>query len=287
MDISRAGSSASALPARPAHGADGRTLGRSRHPARTLRQWVISVPKRLRGFLGDRPEAVAAVTKIFLAEIERLLFSKRLLCGDRLLCAAAASSCRARMGRQRSCPRHRSRPTTWRRSANRSAAACSAGSSGRASSIRKPLPTCAPGRRADFRWTRASESHSSTATFPDRKPQARARGIRPLPQLPLRHRNGRGSHPATAEAPASLPWRVRPEPPAAADRDGAGKKGMSAHRQPPRPAGSRGMIITPAAATPLISPAPTTRHGLPGLSSWLGRGKSFYFGAPAVAATSS
>jgi hypothetical protein len=37
------------------------------------RQWVISVPKRLRGFLADRPNVVAAVTKIFLAEIERLL----------------------------------------------------------------------------------------------------------------------------------------------------------------------------------------------------------------------
>ncbi|MFM7135790.1 MAG: transposase [Planctomycetota bacterium] len=38
-----------------------------------VRQWVISVPKRLRGFLADRPEAVSAITKIFLAEIERLL----------------------------------------------------------------------------------------------------------------------------------------------------------------------------------------------------------------------
>ena len=38
-----------------------------------VRQWVISVPKRLRGMLADRPNAVAAVTKIFLAEIERLL----------------------------------------------------------------------------------------------------------------------------------------------------------------------------------------------------------------------
>ncbi len=38
-----------------------------------MRQWVISVPKRLRGFLADRPSAVAALTKIFLDEIERLL----------------------------------------------------------------------------------------------------------------------------------------------------------------------------------------------------------------------
>jgi hypothetical protein len=42
-------------------------------PPVPVRQWVISVPKRLRGFLGDRPKAVAAVTRIFLAEIEKLL----------------------------------------------------------------------------------------------------------------------------------------------------------------------------------------------------------------------
>jgi hypothetical protein len=36
---------------------------------------LISVPKRLRGMLADRPRAVAALTKIFLAEIERLLLA--------------------------------------------------------------------------------------------------------------------------------------------------------------------------------------------------------------------
>ena len=36
-----------------------------------VRQSVISVPKRLRGMLADRPAAVAALTKIFLDEIER------------------------------------------------------------------------------------------------------------------------------------------------------------------------------------------------------------------------
>ena len=41
-------------------------------PPVPVRQWVISVPKRLRGMLVDRPRAVAALTKIFLAEIERL-----------------------------------------------------------------------------------------------------------------------------------------------------------------------------------------------------------------------
>jgi len=42
---------------------------------------VVSVPKRLRGFLADRPQAVAALTQIFLSEIERLL------------CEAAGGSC--------------------------------------------------------------------------------------------------------------------------------------------------------------------------------------------------
>jgi len=42
-------------------------------PPVPVRQWVISVPKRLRGMLADRPRAVAALTKIFLDEIEGLL----------------------------------------------------------------------------------------------------------------------------------------------------------------------------------------------------------------------
>jgi hypothetical protein len=42
-------------------------------PPAPVRQWVISVPKRLRCFLTDRPAAVSALTRIFLAEIERLL----------------------------------------------------------------------------------------------------------------------------------------------------------------------------------------------------------------------
>ena len=36
-------------------------------PPVPVRQWVISLPKRLRGVLGDRPKAVAAVTRIFLS----------------------------------------------------------------------------------------------------------------------------------------------------------------------------------------------------------------------------
>jgi hypothetical protein len=42
-------------------------------PPVPVRQWVISIPKRLRGFLADRPQAAAALTKIFLDEIERSL----------------------------------------------------------------------------------------------------------------------------------------------------------------------------------------------------------------------
>ncbi len=38
-------------------------------PPVPVRQWVISVPKRLRGMLADRPAAVSALTKIFIAEI--------------------------------------------------------------------------------------------------------------------------------------------------------------------------------------------------------------------------
>jgi hypothetical protein len=44
-------------------------------PPAPVRQWVISVPKRLRGFLADRPRAVAAVKSIFLDEIERTLIT--------------------------------------------------------------------------------------------------------------------------------------------------------------------------------------------------------------------
>jgi hypothetical protein len=44
-------------------------------PPVPVRQWVISVAKRLRGMLADRPRAIAALTKIFLDEIERLLLA--------------------------------------------------------------------------------------------------------------------------------------------------------------------------------------------------------------------
>jgi len=42
-------------------------------PPVPVRQWVISVPKRLRCFLADRHNAIAALTRIFVEEIERLL----------------------------------------------------------------------------------------------------------------------------------------------------------------------------------------------------------------------
>ena len=42
-------------------------------PPVPVRQWVISVPKRMRGVLADRPQAMTALSRIFLDEIERLL----------------------------------------------------------------------------------------------------------------------------------------------------------------------------------------------------------------------
>jgi len=42
-------------------------------PPVPVRQWVISVPKRLRWFLAERSEAVAALTTIFVSEVERLV----------------------------------------------------------------------------------------------------------------------------------------------------------------------------------------------------------------------
>ena len=63
-------------------------------PPVPVRQWVISVPKRLRGFLADRPAAVTALTRIFLDEIERLLGDAIGLVPD----ASARSSLRPRLG---------------------------------------------------------------------------------------------------------------------------------------------------------------------------------------------
>lgn len=50
------------------------------HKRRRSRRW-------LRGLPADRPQAVAALTRIFLAEIERLL------CAERLRCEAAGVTC--------------------------------------------------------------------------------------------------------------------------------------------------------------------------------------------------
>jgi len=51
-------------------------------PPVLVRQWVISVPKRLRVLLADRPAAVAALSKIFLAEIERFLCAAACVTSD-------------------------------------------------------------------------------------------------------------------------------------------------------------------------------------------------------------
>ena len=59
-------------------------------PPVSVRQWVISVPKRLRCFFTDRQSVVAALTRIFISRVERLL------------CAAAgltsAATARPRLG---------------------------------------------------------------------------------------------------------------------------------------------------------------------------------------------
>jgi hypothetical protein len=63
-------------------------------PPVPVRQWVISVPKRLRGFLADRPAAVAALTRIFIEEIERLLGAVAGVTSD----ASAPAAARPRLG---------------------------------------------------------------------------------------------------------------------------------------------------------------------------------------------
>jgi hypothetical protein len=63
-------------------------------PPVPVRQWVISVPKRLRGFLAERPAAVTALTRIFLDEIERLVGAAAAIVPD----AAARPSLRPRVG---------------------------------------------------------------------------------------------------------------------------------------------------------------------------------------------
>ena len=42
-------------------------------PPVPIRPWVISVPKRLRAILADRPQAMTSLSWMFLEEIERLL----------------------------------------------------------------------------------------------------------------------------------------------------------------------------------------------------------------------
>jgi hypothetical protein len=61
-------------------------------PPVPVRQWVIAMPKRLRGMLADPPEAVAALTKMFLDELEQLL------CPAAGVTSAAPASARPRPG---------------------------------------------------------------------------------------------------------------------------------------------------------------------------------------------
>ena len=110
-------------------------------PPVPVRQWVISVLKRLRGFLADRPQAVAALASVFPGKIERLLGHAR---APSPFCTASArhstatcicmrarptaSSCRPVTGRRRSCRLGRSPRPIWPRSPRGCAAASCSGS---------------------------------------------------------------------------------------------------------------------------------------------------------------
>ena len=63
-------------------------------PPVPVRQWVISVPKRLRWALTDRPQAMTALSRIFLDEIERLLCDAAGVAGG----SAAAGQARPQLG---------------------------------------------------------------------------------------------------------------------------------------------------------------------------------------------
>ena len=52
-------------------------------PPVPVRQWVVSVPKRLRWFLGERSAAVAAITRIFMSEVQRRVRHRRRVYQDR------------------------------------------------------------------------------------------------------------------------------------------------------------------------------------------------------------
>ena len=63
-------------------------------PPVSVRQWVISVPKRLRCFFTDRQSVVAALTRIFISRVERLLCAAAGLTSA----ATAPATARPRLG---------------------------------------------------------------------------------------------------------------------------------------------------------------------------------------------
>ena len=134
-------------------------------PPVPVRQWVISVPKRLRGMLADRTRAVNALTKIFLDEIERLLCAAAGVTSD---AATPASACPRlggitflhRFGSALNRQRDRSPRPIWPRLPSGCAAARSAGSACSGCSTPRPPPTCSPGRTAGFQSMRVSGSRS-------------------------------------------------------------------------------------------------------------------------------
>ncbi len=206
-------------------------------PPVPVRQWVISLPKRLRGVLGDRPKALAAVSRIFLAEIEKLLCLERLRCSNH----ATLPSPRPRVGAVSFLHRFGS-------GLNRHAHLHAAVTDG----VFLPGPHGPDGPPA-FLPARPLTQPGASGVIE----------LSPFEFLAPAY----GSHPTAAEAPASLSRSVCAEPPAAAGRHGSGGKGMSGSSAMPRRAGMRA-TTTPreAVVTRTKSLAPTTPPGSPGPS---------------------
>jgi hypothetical protein len=72
-------------------------------PSVPTRQWLISLPKRLRWILADRPPAMMALSQMFLEEIERVLCDEEGVPTDSL----AAGQARPRLAAVRSSGRRR------------------------------------------------------------------------------------------------------------------------------------------------------------------------------------
>ena len=150
------------------------------------RQWVISVQKRLRCFLADRPNAAAALTRIFSEEIEWLLCTAAGLTrdGDRPCPARPRLGALSFLHRFGSALNHhvhlhacatdgvfvptgeglgRSPRRIWPRSPRSCAVVSCGGSACSGTSTPMRPPTCSLERTVVFRWTQASGSRSSVS----------------------------------------------------------------------------------------------------------------------------